>query len=291
MRAAELIMALIMGACSIALMAKSAELPIGWIRGEGPGGGAFPFWLAAGMLVCVVLGYLAGWCLRLPRTSLGTLVQGAYRGNLAYVGLPVVLFSLNAGGSVSSEMETLAVLVIAPLIPLYNIVAVAVLQAGQHTPESTARARLRRVLVHSATNPLVLACVAGIAFSLTGWTLPRVVARTCAALGQMAMPLALLGIGAALSFKALRGHWVPALTGALIKVLAAPLTGFLLGRYLGLPTHELRTVMLYLACPTAVVSFVMAEQLGGDRSLAAGIVVLSVLLAVPVIGSILLIIV
>jgi len=53
-RVAELLMALIMGACSIGLMVKSAELPIGWIPGEGPGGGAFPFWLAAGMLVCCV---------------------------------------------------------------------------------------------------------------------------------------------------------------------------------------------------------------------------------------------
>ena len=52
MRLAELIMAVVMGLASIAMMVKSAELPIGWIDGEGPGGGAFPFWLAAGMGVC-----------------------------------------------------------------------------------------------------------------------------------------------------------------------------------------------------------------------------------------------
>ncbi len=37
---------------SLYLMWKSAELPIGWLPGEGPGGGAFPFWLSAGMLIC-----------------------------------------------------------------------------------------------------------------------------------------------------------------------------------------------------------------------------------------------
>ncbi len=41
-----------MALCSIALMVKSAELPVGWIPDEGPGGGAFPFWLGAGMLIC-----------------------------------------------------------------------------------------------------------------------------------------------------------------------------------------------------------------------------------------------
>ncbi len=52
MRAAELVMAICMAAFSVYLMMKSAELPVGWIRGSGPGAGAFPFWLGAGMLVC-----------------------------------------------------------------------------------------------------------------------------------------------------------------------------------------------------------------------------------------------
>lgn len=45
-------MAIVMALCSIGLMVKSAELPVGWIPDEGPGGGAFPFWLGAGMLAC-----------------------------------------------------------------------------------------------------------------------------------------------------------------------------------------------------------------------------------------------
>ena len=47
-------MAGVMAIFSLYLMWKSAELPIGWISGEGPGGGAFPFWLSAGMLICTL---------------------------------------------------------------------------------------------------------------------------------------------------------------------------------------------------------------------------------------------
>lgn len=54
MRKAELVMALVMAVFSIYLMWKSAELPVGWIPEEGPGGGAFPFWLSAGMLICCI---------------------------------------------------------------------------------------------------------------------------------------------------------------------------------------------------------------------------------------------
>ncbi len=55
MRLAELVMAIVMAVLSIYLMWKSAELPIGWIENEGPGGGAWPFWLATIMLICCVL--------------------------------------------------------------------------------------------------------------------------------------------------------------------------------------------------------------------------------------------
>ena len=59
-RTAELLMAIMMGIFSIYLMVKSAELPIGWIDGEGPGGGAWPFWLSSIMLICC-LGILFNW--------------------------------------------------------------------------------------------------------------------------------------------------------------------------------------------------------------------------------------
>jgi hypothetical protein len=54
MRRAELLMAIALAIFSAYLMWKSAELPIGWIPGEGPGGGAFPFWLSVAMLICSV---------------------------------------------------------------------------------------------------------------------------------------------------------------------------------------------------------------------------------------------
>ncbi|MFQ5994811.1 MAG: tripartite tricarboxylate transporter TctB family protein [Acidiferrobacterales bacterium] len=63
MRRAELVMAVVMALFSVYLMWKSAELPIGWIPDEGPGGGAFSFWLSAGMLACCVA-IIVRWFMR-----------------------------------------------------------------------------------------------------------------------------------------------------------------------------------------------------------------------------------
>jgi len=58
-----MLMAIMMGIFSIYLMVKSTELEIGWIEGEGPGGGTWPFWLSAIMLISCI-GILVNWFLK-----------------------------------------------------------------------------------------------------------------------------------------------------------------------------------------------------------------------------------
>jgi hypothetical protein len=247
--------------------------------------------LAAGMAACVIVAYLVGWLLGLERPSLAAFVQGGYRGNLAYVGLPVVLFSMaGATGQATDQMEAFAVLAIAPLVPVYNMVAVVVLLAGQKRDGSAASGRVGRILVGTVTNPLLLACAAGLAWSMTGRALPGVVERTCSTIGNMALPLVLMGLGASLTLKAVRGTVVPALASATIKVAVGPIAGYLVGRQLGLTPGQLRVGLLYLACPTAVVSFVMAEQLNSDSRLTASIIVVATFLSIPALAVVLLLV-
>ncbi|MEO3430415.1 tripartite tricarboxylate transporter TctB family protein [Pelagibius sp. CAU 1746] len=51
-RTAEILVAVILAIMSAGIMWKSTELNIGWVPKSGPGGGAWPFWLATGMLLC-----------------------------------------------------------------------------------------------------------------------------------------------------------------------------------------------------------------------------------------------
>jgi len=55
MRRTEQIVAAVLVLFSAYLIAKSTELPIGWIKDYGPGGGAFPFWVSIGMFICSAL--------------------------------------------------------------------------------------------------------------------------------------------------------------------------------------------------------------------------------------------
>lgn len=71
MRRGEIITAGILALFSIYLMVESADLNVGYIKGEGPGGGAWPFWLSAGMLICT--GFIAyNWYKRTSPPSQAT---------------------------------------------------------------------------------------------------------------------------------------------------------------------------------------------------------------------------
>lgn len=66
MRQGEISLVGLLALFSLYLMWKSAELPIGYIRGQGPGGGFWPFWLALGMLLSCAASAWKWWRLQSP---------------------------------------------------------------------------------------------------------------------------------------------------------------------------------------------------------------------------------
>ena len=247
--------------------------------------------LVAATAACIVAGYLISRLLRLPGPSEGAFVQAAFRGNLAYVGLPVVSYALSQApvtGAVAQlsgeQLQSLAVLSFAPIVPLYNAAAVLVLVAGSNRrAESPWPTLLRSV----ATNPLLLACVVGLGWSNAGLPLPLWLGNTCRTVGQMSLPLALLGIGASLVTTRLRSQVTPSVLAALLKVAGAPMAGVLVANWLGLSAPERTLALLYLACPTAAAAYIMAQQLGGDEQLTSGTIVLSTMLSAGALAVIL----
>ncbi len=91
-RTAELLMALLMGVFSIYLMVKSAELPIGWIDEEGPGGGTWPFWLATIMLISCG-GIIYNWFRKKGpiATSNKTYIEAHVLGDVAAVAVALII--------------------------------------------------------------------------------------------------------------------------------------------------------------------------------------------------------
>lgn len=231
--------------------------------------------VATGLVV--VAAYLACWILRVPAVATGTLVQGAFRGNLAFIGLPIIYAMPDTPIAGGMSLRAAAVVVVGPMMVAYNLVAVVVLLLSQH---KLGWRMIRPFVTQLVTTPPLIATVAGIGFALSGGTLPTTVAKAMSALGEMALPLGLLGVGGAVVTADRGTAGRPAWTAALLKTALSPLLGWAVGHYLGLGALELKMVMIFMATPTAVASYAMALELKGDEKIASGSIVLSVLLSV-----------
>lgn len=219
----------------------------------------------------IVLAYLIVLFLKVPRDSIGSFVQGSYRGNLAFVGFPVVYFALGQEG-LDLGMFTSGICIL-----FYNTSSVTLLILhSKDKSDNPARA----IWKHGFSNPLILACVMGFALNLLDFEIPTMIRRALVALGQIALPLALIGLGAGLKFDELKGRLGLSTLAALINVAFSPLLGYFVGRALGLDPTSLKVAVIFLACPTAVFSYVLAEMLGNDGVMARNIVILSTVLSI-----------
>jgi malate permease and related proteins len=227
----------------------------------------------------------ASFALRMPANTRGTLMQAAFRGNLAYIGIPVLAYGFSESpGEGSDRALATAVIVMVLTMALYNILAVVVLQSSIHSP---AGIDWKRSALSIASNPLLLAGVLGLVVPLLQITLPSVVRRALEALGAAAVPIALMCIGGSLATTRLRGRRSWIVTAALLKVAILPCLVFLFARLAGLEPAEQRTALIFASCPTAAAAFVMARQMGGDEALASGSIALSTLLSFVSLGVVL----
>ncbi len=223
------------------------------------------------VLVLVALASLLAALLQCRGGRSATFVQAAFRGNLAFVGIPVLA---SATGGKDPAFLAMAVLIFAPVMLVYNIVAVLLFHFARHRGGSYWQA-----LSGLASNPLILAVLAGGAIAAWLPPLPEFLAQTLQLLGAPAAPLALLCIGAAMAGVSFVADLKTVTAAALLKIALCPLLTWLAARALGLEGDGLRIAMVLAACPTAAASYVFARELGGDAPLASNAVVLSTLLS------------
>jgi predicted permease len=227
-------------------------------------------------LTGIAVSYVAARLLRIPRKSAGAFIQGCGRANNAFIGLPVVIYSL---AEAHPEIEAVATLSLAPAIIFYNIFSVVVLLSYSGAKRSGKEA-LTVFAAQLFTNPLLLACLFGILIQMAGWTLPVFLDRSFSAIGQAALPLALLSVGASINFAQLKGAAIHSSVAAAIKVFIFPLAGWLIAwKWPGITAPERTASLIFLACPTAVASYVLADVFGSDKEMAGRIIVISTLLS------------
>ena len=221
---------------------------------------------------CVfVFSWGLGRTLRLDRKRIGTFVQSAFHCNIGYLAFAVCYYFLGDDGFARASLFAGFVII------FQNFLSVVVLSLNNDTFKGR---RIGLVLMAQIMlNPVIIASAAGILFSVYGIPIPVIPARCLDILGGMGLPMALLIIGASLSFHTMKAHvGRVALTG-FSKLFLLPGLAYALYRITGTPHTDYLPLLIILASPTATITYVMAGEMKGDRDFAAAAISINTILS------------
>lgn len=181
-------------------------------------------------------------------------------GNTGNLGLPLALFAFGETGL------GYAVVVFA-IMAIYSFTFGIWVVSGGGSPLKVIK------------EPMVGATILGAVFLWQGWETPTFLTNALDLIGQIAIPVMLITLGVAVA-RLKPGRLFQAILLSLIKLVICATTAWLVGDWFALDRVALAVLVLQVATPVAVTSYLIAEKYGADSDAVAGLVVVSTLLSV-----------
>jgi len=242
-------------------------------------------------------GFLGGYFL----AQAAVFVTGAGIGRLVF-GMRVAEMTIQAFGSAFSNGVMLALPLLLWLygdaggVPALLIITLDVIVFSSVLLELSRRGGARsrsQVVVQAArgvlVNPIIMATVLGILYSLSGLPLPAVVEQTLSFIGGAAAPSALFALGASLSLRRIGGSLGPAAMMVAAKLFLHPFLAFVAFAYLlELDPLWVNAGVIFAACPVGLNVYVFAQHYEVAIETASSAILISTSLAMVTITALLL---
>ncbi|MBA4698017.1 MAG: AEC family transporter [Ruminococcus sp.] len=197
----------------------------------------------------------------------GEFIQASYRSSAALLG---IAFIRNIYGNAG-----MAPLMIIGSVPLYNIMAVAVLSFFQPERKKLGREVWITTLKGIVTNPIIIGIAAGLLWSALKIPMPGIMEKTISNIGAVATPMGLMAMGATFDIRKAFGKVKPAAVAAVIKLVGFTAIFLPLAVGLGFRREELVAILIMLSSATTVSCFVMAKNMGHEGVLTSSVVMLT----------------
>ncbi|WP_369036611.1 MULTISPECIES: AEC family transporter [Streptomyces] len=220
--------------------------------------------------VFIAVGVVRRW--GIGRTTIGALCSSYV--NSGNLGIPIAVYVL---GDAS---------LVAPVLLFQQIVVTPIALTVLDLTSTGEKGPLWRQLITPLRNPIAVGSLSGVLVSATGLTVPAPVMDPLTLIGNMSVPAVLLAFGISLSGSTLplRGsERTPVLLSVALKSVGQPLAAWALGAgVFGLRGAPLLDVVVTSALPAAQNLFTYAGRYRVAETLARESILLSTILAVPV---------
>lgn len=203
----------------------------------------------------------------------GAFVQGVYRSNFAILG--ITLAENMFGGSGTQQIA----IVMPFAITLFNVFAVIILSIYAPKEENIRFADIiKKIVINIITNPLIIAIVLALPFLFLRIELPLFLRKSVTYISNLAMPLALISLGASFKFETAKEKFPLAISASVIKTIVLPLALVGVAVLFGFRNEQLGVIFILFGGPTAVSSYIMAKNMKSDYELAGCILILTTIM-------------
>lgn len=232
----------------------------------------------AAVLVMAIQAVLARfvWRRSLPETVVSALSAGQVNSN--NIGIPLSLYLLGSA-AFPAPVILLQLLVFTPI-------TLAILDST-----TTGDRSFTRILVRTATNPIVLGTVLGTLVSVSGIDLPAIVLEPAHLIANACVPVLLISYGISLHGQRVlgaAGHRGEVVSATLLKLLAMPAIAWGVASLFGMSPVETVIVVVLAALPTAQNVFNYAQRYGVGETVSRDTILLTTVGCVPVLIAIVL---
>lgn len=202
------------------------------------------------------------------RAASAVFALGSSYSNTIIVGLPILLLAIG---------ET--VLPIIFLIVTFHSAMLFALTSAIATIQG--KMNWQSFIKQTITNPLVAAILSGLLFNVSGLSLPNVVEQSLQLLGQPAIPLALIALGASIAKYDIRGERRFIALASIVKLIVLPMLVYITSQHIfKLSPLVVQVLVILSACPTGVNAYLIAQMHQVHRKAVASTVVASTIASV-----------
>jgi predicted permease len=235
--------------------------------------GSYAIVILGGFFSVILLSILLGKVCGYSGAISSSVMQGAARHN-AFIALAI------SGSLFGAEGLAIGTSLMAILIPVVNVVIVTFMVVVlQDTKSNNSKPRLTDIVAELAKNPLILAILVGFVFSVANAKSVPIIHETTRMLGLGAIPVLLLGLGANIKVRNLSIKISPLIISSVLKLAIFPLIVYFVSDYFEFNTTEKIVLVIFSCVPTAVSSYTLAKQLGGESELMTSIITLQTVLS------------
>jgi len=150
-------------------------------------------------------------------------------------------------------------------IPLVNVLSVLAFTRSHDM-------QLKKIILDLSKNPLILGCIVGGLFNLSGLSLWTGTEQFLKQIALCSLPLGLMCVGAALQFQGFQRDVLPLSLITFGRLFGMPLIAFLVCKIFQIDALTTQVLVLFFALPTASASYVLTRVYGGDSELMASII-------------------